>query len=125
MTLKDQMYGMAWNNPYNLYAPLSGKNTPSESLGYFVGWQAFTAGTYVAGYAIVGAEASFVSAYAMPFALGGTAALVYTFGAATAIALAYHVHTDPRAEAALSSGLKISNTSNRDIMRMMTLGSVT
>jgi hypothetical protein len=121
----DHLFSFVWNNPYNMYAPVSGKTSLEQSLVHQVEWLGFTGATYALGYAMVGAEASYVSAYAMPYALaGGVHGTLFALGAMSAFAMAYHVHTDPVAERALSRGLAIQNTSNRDIMKTMTLGSV-
>ena len=124
MSFQDHLYSMAWNNPYNLYAPVSGQTTFEQSAVHQVEWFGFTVATYGIGYAMVGVEASYVSAYAMPYALAGGMGTLFAIGAMSAFAMAFHVHTDPVAEQALSRGLSIQNTSNRDIMKTMTLGSV-
>ncbi len=74
-----------------------------------------------------GAEvAGFVGWYSLPTLFGFPLAVTgYMLGSVTAAAMVYHIHTDPAAEASLSRGLKISDTSNRNIMRTMTLGPVT
>jgi len=114
---------LLYNNPWNLYSVTQPITT--ESVAAQIWWQAIPAGAFAAAW-LSGAEiAGYVGSYSVPGVLGATAfAHLYIFGAVSAAAIVYDVHTNPESEAKLSSGLKITNTSNRDIMRMITLGPV-
>lgn len=91
------LYSMAWNNPYNLYAPVSGRSTPRQSATSLATWMAIPAVSYGVGYAVVGSEAvAGVSYYNIGAALGMSGmAIAWVFGAVTAAAMVYDVHTDP------------------------------
>jgi hypothetical protein len=116
---------LAWNNPFNLYAPISGRTTPAESVVSLMVWSSIPVASYGVGYLVVGAEASAgVSYFNIGSALGLSAFSVgWVFAAVSAAAMVYDVHTDPTREAALQKGLKDPG-SNADIMKMMSWGSV-
>lgn len=94
--MQDFFLSLAWNNPFNLYAPLSGRTTIGESVASFAVWSAIPIGSYGIGYAMVGSEAlAGVSYYSLPYLIGGVAATGWSFGAMSAAAMVYDVHTDP------------------------------
>lgn len=97
------MFALAWNNPFNLYAPVSGRTTPGQSAASLAIWSAVPAVAYVAGYAMVGSEAiAGVSYFNVGTALGMSGMAVgWVFGAVTAGAMVYDVHTDPVKKAKL------------------------
>ena len=97
----DVVVSMAYNNPYNLYGVISGDSSPGTSFIYFAGWQGFTAAAYGIGYAMVGAEASYVGFYYPAYLAGGLALTGWLFGSVTAAAMVYDVHTDPQKKAKL------------------------
>ena len=123
--LEEWSAALAWNNPFNLYAPISGRTTPAESVTSLMVWTSIPTVSYGIGYLMVGAEATAgVSYFNIGSALGFSAiSVAWVFGAVSAAAMVYDVHTDPTREAALQVGLKDPG-SNADIMKMISLGSV-
>ena len=110
------MFALAWNNPFNLYAPVSGRTTPAQSITALAVWSSIPAASYVVGYALVGAEAAAgVSYFNVGTALGMSGMAVgWVFGAVTAGAMVYDVHTDPvkyaKMEKTFSPGADIFRT---------------
>ena len=113
--MSDFLYKFAWNNPFNLYAPVSGRTTFFESVASQVAWSSIPLAAYGVGYAMVGTEAvAGVSYYNLTYLVGGGALTAWSFGMVTALAMAHHVHTDPvlkaRMERQFSPGQDIFKT---------------